>query len=169
MVRVSNAKKAPKKKTAPPRRKKVEAEKKVSTESSKKPVAKDYKDLAMAYLAGGNSAVEKMVEEFNMKPTVIRKSAAHVEAEYPDRADMFTKFVEKHYPEGKHGRASPVDGEVRDYRPQQIKSGGGPFLRLPLDILDVKVVRDESGEIIRKDIVCVKFTKDKIEVWKKAR
>jgi len=179
-MRMGGAKKATKKKTSSKKAssknsKRAQRKKKIpaastdesdSTPESKASDKKDYKDLGMVYLAEGLNGVKTMIDEFGMKAATVRRAAKHVEAQFPAKADMFRKFVEKDYPATAKGRMAPVDGEVREYKPQSIKEGG-PFLRLPLDLLGVVVKRDDEGEITYKDTVCVKFTKEKFEVWKK--
>lgn len=137
------------------RKKKVTSTAADESEDTKTDPKVIYKDIEIAYLAEGLSAVQKLIEEQRVKAGTVRRAAKELAAKYPDKADMLRKFVENNFPETIRGRLPPVDGDEREYKAQQVKNGA-PFLRLPLDVINVK-----KGQIAR-----VRFTADKIEVWK---
>ena len=94
-----------------------------------------FKDVQLAYLTEGISAVESMVAEGTVSKDTLRRALRRFH-EQGRADDEFERFVaERAGPIGR-GRTPPAVGETRSYKVQQIK-GTGPFLRIPVDSLDV--------------------------------
>ena len=113
-----------------------------------------FKDVQLAYLMDGVSAVEKLVTNGNASKSTVRRALKKLQESGRDVSSL-ERWVAEHIGPIGRGRAAPVPGETRSYKVQQIKNSG-PFLRLPLDALSVK-----KGSVIR-----VNFETDRIVVTK---
>lgn len=124
-----------------------------------KPVEKkNYTHLIIEFLAEGTSAVEKMMKEHKMKPSVARRAAKELHKTHPEKADLFIAWVEKNYPLSR-GKTEPQPGETRTYSAQQVKNKktgkpGPVFARTPLGPLG----------ITRKDDVDITFLEEAIVI-----
>jgi hypothetical protein len=117
-----------------------------------------YKDVIIMFLAEGLSLVEKNVEMGKVSVSAVRKAAADLQGQFPERADLLQAFAEKVQPVSLgRGRTPAKIGDERDYKAQKIGEGE-PFLRLPLSVLGVK-----KGQILT-----VRFQADRLTVAKKA-
>ncbi len=112
-----------------------------------------YKDVQLAYLLEGVSAVERQWQTGNVSKATIRRAVKRLQESDEDVAE-FERWVAANIGPIGRGRSSPQPGETRSYKVQQLQNGGGPFLRLPIDSLGVK----------KEDIVRVQFDKDQIVV-----
>jgi len=145
MVRMGGGNQATKKTTTT----KKTSTKKASAKKEAAPVVekKNYTHLIIEYLAEGVSSVEKMVKQYKMKPSVVRRAAKELHKTHPEKADLFIAWVEKNYPISR-GKTEPSVGETRRYSAQQVKNKktgkpGPVFARVPLGPLGVT----RSGDV----------------------
>lgn len=109
-----------------------------------------YKDIQIAYLLDGLAGVEELVPQKGTG-SVVKRALQELRAQ-GHQADDLANFVVSRYGSTGRGRSVPQRGEQRTYRAQQIKNGS-PFLRLPLNTLEIpkgKAVRVsfESSQIV---------------------
>ncbi len=109
-----------------------------------------FKDVQLAYLTEGLVAVEDMVAEGKVSKDTLRRALRRFH-EQGHAADEFERFVAENAGPIGRGRTPPSVGDTRSYKVQQIK-GTGPFLRIPVDSLDV-----DKGGVVR-----VRFEDNKI-------
>lgn len=110
-----------------------------------------FKDIQIAYLANGVSAVEALLKDGKASKMAVRKALTALR-ESGANAAALDGFVAAHMPKGSRGRAAAVAGSERSYRAQQLAKGSA-FLRLPLEALGVKkgglvAVRFESDRVV---------------------
>jgi hypothetical protein len=110
-----------------------------------------YKDAQIAYLSDGIGALERLVRERKVSRAALRK-AVDALREAGAASGPLDQFVSTHLGTGRRGRAAPQVGSERTYRAQQLEQGS-PFLRLPLDALNIRkgasvTVRFERDRII---------------------
>jgi hypothetical protein len=84
----------------------------------------------------------------------IRRALRELEASGRN-VEPLERWVTEHLGGSGRGRSAPSPGETRSYKAQQVKTGG-PFLRLPLDVLGVK----------KAGVIRVRFERDQIIVAK---
>lgn len=96
-----------------------------------------YKDVQLAYLMNGTQGLDSLRESKRVPSSVFRRALRRFEWEGKkvDLAPFKEWFLRELGPLGP-GRGSPVKGQNRRYRAQQIKKGE-PFIRLPVASLDV--------------------------------
>ena len=111
-----------------------------------------FKDVQIAYLMDGVNAVDVLVKDGRASRTTVRRALVDLKAGGRDVNEL-ESWVVNHIGAPGRGRSAPVVGEKRAYKAQQVKTGG-PFLRLPLDVLGV-----EKGTVVD-----VTFDEDKIVV-----
>lgn len=121
--------------------------------ANKKRTLISFKDVQLAYLLEGVDAVERQWQTGNVSKTTLRRAVKKLQESNEDVGEL-ERWVAEHIGPIGRGRSSPMPGETRSYKVQQLNKGGGPFLRLPLDSLGVK----------REGIVRVHFDKDQIVV-----
>lgn len=129
------------------------AEVKESKKANKRPVS-SFKDVQIAYLMGGVDAVNDLLKGNKASKSTIRRALRDLQSSGKD-VDAFERWVIENVGALGRGRSAPSSGEVRTYKAQQVKAGG-PFLRLPLDVLGI-----QKGGVIR-----VRFDADQIVVTK---
>jgi hypothetical protein len=114
-----------------------------------------YKDVQIAYLADGVSAVEKLLNEGRTSRAAVRKALEALRQQGAAAATL-DDFVKSHLGQGgRRGRTAPLIGTDRTYRAQKLETGS-PFVRLPLEALGVK----------KGGLVTVRFERDRIIVTK---
>jgi hypothetical protein len=113
-----------------------------------------FKDVQIAYLMAGVDGVEKLMEQGQVSKPTIRRALRKFHETGNAPVDFERWVAERVGPIGR-GRSAPSTGETRSYKVQQIKNTG-PFLRLPLDSLD----------ILKGGVVRVRFEDDHIVVTK---
>jgi hypothetical protein len=114
-----------------------------------------YKDVQIAYLADGVSAVEKLLNEGRTSRAAVRKALDALRQQGAAAATL-DDFVKTHLGQGRRrGRSAPLAGTDRTYRAQKLETGS-PFVRLPLEALGVK----------KGGLVTVRFERDRIIVTK---
>ncbi len=114
-----------------------------------------YKDVQIAYLADGVSAVEKLLKDGKTSRAAVRKALEALRQQGAAAATL-DDFVKTHIgSSGRRGRSAPLVGSDRTYRAQKLETGS-PFVRLPLDALGVK----------KGGLVTVRFERDRIIVSK---
>ena len=116
-----------------------------------------YKDVQIAYMLNGISAVESLVAEKKVtRATVKRAYAKFLDAGREEKP--FAEWIEDNIgPLGRgRGRACPQKGEIRTYRAQQIGVGGPFVVRVPLSSLDVY-----KGSVLQ-----ISFEDDRIVITK---
>lgn len=101
-----------------------------------------FKDVQIAYLTEGIAGVEKLVERGEVSRPTIRRALKKLQEAGRSPAELERWVAERVGPIGR-GRSAPAAGEVRSYKVQQIKNTG-PFLRLPVDSLNL-----EKGGVVR--------------------
>ncbi len=112
-----------------------------------------YKDLMIAVFSGGVAAIEALEGKYS-KSSLRRAIKELKAANNPVVEDLENFFVSQGGTLGR-GRGGPKIGDTRSYKVQQLKKGGGPFLRLPMDSLGVdkgaavKVAFDEDTIVIK--------------------
>jgi hypothetical protein len=125
------------------------ASKKTSHQSG----AVSFKDLEIAFLAQGTRGVVPLLQRSRRRAREsIWRAIDDLKARGSDAREL-ERFANEHYPQATRGRFPPAAGETRNYRAQQITTGG-PFLRLPLTSLGVG-----KGDVTR-----VLFERDRIIV-----
>lgn len=113
-----------------------------------------YKDVQIAYMLNGISAVESLVAEKKVtKATVKRAYKNFLKAGRKEKP--LEEWIMDNIGTLGRGRAIPLKGEIRTYRAQQIRVGG-PFARVPLASLDVY-----KGSVIQ-----IAFEEDRIVITK---
>ena len=110
-----------------------------------------FKDVQIAYLMNGVSAIEGLMKGGRVSKPTVRRALQQLEASGRN-VEPLERWVTENLGGSGRGRSPPTSGDTRSYKAQQVKTGG-PFLRLPLDVLGVKKageirVRFESGQII---------------------
>lgn len=120
--------------------------------SDKKKNHASFKDVQIRFLMDGTDGVAGLYENGDVSKATVRRALRELKASGRDTASLERWVVERFGSTGR-GRAAPITGETRSYKAQQINTGG-PFLRLPLDVLGV-----EKGGAVR-----VTFTEDHIVV-----
>lgn len=103
----------------------------------KKPVT--HKDLTMAYMMNGISALDSALADHTDPVGVLGKVKATLEANGKDTEEIDEKiafWTEKRQP-GVKGRKPVGVGESRTYSVQQIGEDGDEFVRLPVSLLGV--------------------------------
>lgn len=114
-----------------------------------------YKDVQIAYLADGVSAVEKLLNDERTSRAAVRKALDALRQQGAAAATL-DDFVKSHLGQGgRRGRTAPLIGTDRTYRAQKLETGS-PFVRLPLEALGVK----------KGGLVTVRFERDRIIVTK---
>lgn len=113
-----------------------------------------FKDVQLAYLMEGVSAVEALVRAKRASPSTIRRALKKLQEAGSDVTALERWMAMNIGPIGR-SRSAPAVGDLRSYKVQQVR-GTGPFLRLPLDCLGV-----EKGGVI-----WVQFDGEKIVVSK---
>lgn len=113
-----------------------------------------YKDVQLAYLLHGAQGLDSLRESKRV-PKVIFKRAYYMFKREDRKVDLapFEDWFLRELGSFGRGRASPVKGQNRRYRAQQVKRGD-PFIRLPVASLDVWKGR----------LVDVQFEEDRIVV-----
>src|SRR5690606_19122514 len=89
-----------------------------------------FKDVQLAYLMEGISAVEAMVKAKRASPSTIRRALKKLQEAGSDVVAL-ERWVAVHIGPIGRSRNAPGAGDTRSYKVQQVK-GSGPFLRLPL-------------------------------------
>lgn len=113
-----------------------------------------YKDIQIAFLSDGVSAVEKLLKDGRASRGAVRKALDALRQQGAAAATL-DDFVKTHIGQGRRGRSAPLVGTDRTYRAQKLNTGS-PFLRLPLEALGVK----------KGGLVTVRFERDRIVVTK---
>lgn len=114
-----------------------------------------FKDVQISYLSDGVGGVEKLLSEHASAKHLLKRALADFE-EQGKNADALKAYVLQTFGSAAgRGRAMPAKGETRQYRAQQLNTGG-PFLRLPLSTLDIE----------KTAFVNVNFEADRIVVTK---
>jgi hypothetical protein len=113
-----------------------------------------YKDIQIADLADGVSAVERLMKEGRASRAAVRRALDALRQQGAAAATL-DDFVKSHIGQGRRGRSAPLVGTDRTYRAQKLTTGS-PFLRLPLEALGVK----------KGGLVTVRFERDRIIVTK---
>jgi hypothetical protein len=126
--------------------------KKKSTKTSSTKRAVSYKDLQIAYLSNGVSAIQQLLAEGSTTKSSVRR-ALQAFTDAGAAAATLDDFVKTHIGQGRRGRAAPLVGAERSYRAQKLNSGS-TFLRLPLEALGVQ----------KGGLVTVRFERDRILV-----
>lgn len=111
-----------------------------------------FKDVQIAYLMEGTDGVEKLMDAGQVSKPTIRRALKKFHETGNTPVDFERWVAERVGPIGR-GRSAPSIGETRSYKVQQIKNTG-PFLRLPLDSLEIP-----KGGVVR-----VRFEGDQIVV-----
>lgn len=114
-----------------------------------------FKDLQIAYLKNGIGSISKSYQERKTTKIAILKALEGLKKTDTEVAS-FEQWVVENLKTKPRGRAAPPAGSERVYKAQQINRTG-PFLRLPLNSLNV-----EKGQL-----ASVIFEKDQIIVQKK--
>ncbi len=113
-----------------------------------------FKDIQISYLTGGVSQVESVFNSGKTSKQTVRKALKELSTSGQDVKALEAWVLERFGSNGR-GRNAPLKGETRLYKAQQVQTGG-PFLRLPLEVLGVK-----KGEQLK-----VHFGGEKISVEK---
>lgn len=114
-----------------------------------------YKDIQLAYLLKGVDEVDRQWKSGQVSKNTIRRAVKLLQENKESVGELERWVTQNIGPIGR-GRSAPRPGEVRTYKVQQLQNGGGPFLRLPIDCLDVK----------KEDIVRVEFGSDQVVITK---
>jgi hypothetical protein len=122
----------------------------VNTQTRRNTVS--FKDVQISYLMDGVRGVQRLVTDGQASKSTVRRALVDLKAGGRDVKEL-EAWVANHIGAPGRGRSAPVIGETRAYKAQQVKTGG-PFLRLPLDVLGV-----EKGGVVR-----VRFDDDQIVV-----
>lgn len=101
-----------------------------------------FKDVQIQFLMDGVNGVEGLYERGMASKATVRRALRELKASGRDTSGLERWVVERFGSTGR-GRAAPIVGETRTYKAQQINTGG-PFLRLPLDVLGI-----EKGSTVR--------------------
>jgi hypothetical protein len=113
-----------------------------------------YKDIEIAFLTDGVTAIEKLLNDGKASRSAVRKALDALQGAGASSAAL-EDFVKTHIGQGRRGRSAPLVGAERNYRAQKLESGSA-FLRLPLEALGVK----------KGGLVSVRFERDRIVVIK---
>ena len=110
-----------------------------------------FKDVQIAYLMDGISAVDSLLAEGRASRTTVRRALTTLKSAGREVKEL-EDWVIRHIGAPGRGRSAPIVGECRAYKAQQVKNGG-PFLRLPLDVLGVQkgsvvTVTFDNGKIV---------------------
>jgi hypothetical protein len=111
-----------------------------------------FKDIQIAYLVDGVEGVERLIKGRKSPAALLKRALLELKSQGSETRVLEEYVAEKFSSTGR-GRSVPQAGEERRYKAQQIKSGA-PFLRLPLNTLDIK-----KGKQVR-----VRFEADRIVV-----
>lgn len=111
-----------------------------------------FKDVQLAYLMNGISAVQELVDSNKASKSTVRRALKKMQETGRDVSSL-ERWVAEHVGPIGRGRTAPSAGEMRSYKAQQIKNSG-PFLRLPLDALGA-----DKGSSVH-----VRFENDRIVV-----
>lgn len=95
-----------------------------------------YKDVQIEYLLKGISGVNAMVEEKRVSKKHVKMALKALQTSGRDVTSL-EKWVRENVGPIGSGRGSPVKGESRNYRAQQLRNSG-PFIRLPVDSLSAR-------------------------------
>ena len=114
--------------------------------------AVSFKDVQIAYLMNGVSAVKDLYGEGKASSTTVRKALKELAGAGRNIAPL-EKWVEEAMSPRARGRSAPEAGAERSYRVQRV-GDGAPFLRLPVTVLGVG----------QREEVKVRFDRDKIVV-----
>lgn len=106
-----------------------------SANTKKKPNL-SFKDVQIRFLMDGVAGVSDAYEDGDASKATVRRALRELKSTGRDVEGLERWVVERFGSTGR-GRSSPLPGETRSYKAQQI-STGGPFLRLPLDVLGVR-------------------------------
>ena len=117
----------------------------------------NFKDVQIRFMAEGIQGVRTMHGEVDggLSKSVLWNAVNQMASGF--NSDELQAFAVECYGApsegGGRGRSAPSVGTSRSYKAQQLKGGGGPFLRLPLDTLNVSKgaavgVHFEDGRII---------------------
>ena len=101
-----------------------------------------FKDVQIQFLMDGLDGVQDLYEDGKASKATVRRALRELKASGRDTGRLERWVVERFGSTGR-GRAAPIIGETRSYKAQQINTGG-PFLRLPLDVLGI-----EKGSSVR--------------------
>jgi hypothetical protein len=98
----------------------------------------------------GIGGLQKIWASGNVSKTTVRRAIKELQ-ESTKNTDELRSWVSENIGAIARGRTAPKPGETRTYKAQQIKNGG-PFLRLPLDSLEINKggsvrVSFEDGQI----------------------
>lgn len=113
-----------------------------------------YKDIQISYLVGGIDSIGKLYREDHVTKTALRKAVNRLKESGRNIAAL-EKWAHENLTPGVRGRRAAKPGQERTYRAQQIHDNP-PFLRLPLDALEI-----DKGQALS-----VLFQKDQIVVRK---
>ena len=113
--------------------------------------AVSFKDVQIAYLMNGVSAIEGLIKGGRASKATVRRALRELGTSGRN-VEPLERWVSDNLGGSGRGRSAPSPGETRAYKAQQVKTGG-PFLRLPLDVLGVKKagtirVRFERDQIV---------------------
>ena len=115
-----------------------------------------FKDLQIAYLQDGVGSITKLYQEGKASKIAIQKAFGGLKEMGKEIASL-EQWVLETFQTKARGRAVPAPGSERIYKAQKIRTGG-PFLRLPLDVLHIE----------KTQLISVIFEKNKIIVKKKS-
>jgi hypothetical protein len=114
----------------------------LTMDASKKTNHVSFKDVQIQFLMDGVNGVEGLYERGLASKATVRRALRELKSSGRDTSHLERWVVERFGSTGR-GRAAPIIGETRTYKAQQINTGG-PFLRLPLDVLGI-----EKGSTVR--------------------
>lgn len=113
-----------------------------SSSAHKRRNAVSFKDVQIVYLMDGVAAVEQLLKSGQASRSTVRRALSELKASGKNVTEL-ERWVAVNVGSSGRGRSTPSPGESRSYKAQQVKAGG-PFLRLPLDVLGV-----EKGGVVR--------------------
>jgi len=126
----------------------------VSTDKKKRAAQVSYKDVMIAYLADGVDAVDRLLTQTPTASAAIRKALKALRDQGVAAATL-EALIKARISDGKRGRQSPIVGDERTYRAQQLAKAGA-FINLPVTPLG----------IAKRGLVVVRFEQDRIVVSK---
>lgn len=114
-----------------------------------------YKDVQIEYLLKGISGVNAMVEEKRVSKKHVKMALKALQTSGRDVTSL-EKWVRENVGPIGSGRGSPLRGESRNYRAQQVRNGL-PYVRVPVDTLEVR----------KGQLVTIRFDDDRIVIEKR--
>lgn len=124
------------------------------TKHRKKRSSLSYKDIQIIYLSHGIEAISKIHKTGEVSALAFQHAFDQLKA--TGKAIVpFRKWIIKNLPAKRRGKKPPLSGLERIYRAQKIRNNT-PFLRLPLDCLQIKkgqrisVVFEDNRIIVKK-------------------